>query len=620
LDIISDDRVQRTLRLMGRPPDERLTEPVSREICERQGIKAMVTGSIASLGSQYVITLTAVNCQNGDSIARAQTDAASKEGVLSALGTAATQLREILGESLASIQRYDTPLPEATTSSLDALKAFSNACVLRGTGKEREAIALLNRAIDLDPNFAESYMLLGLVHSNLGEATLAIQCFTQAYERRGRVTERARLLIAATYHSHVTGDLLELFETLTVFQQTYPKDSPAWNQLGLYYSQLGQFARAADAYREAVRLAPEFPVFLHNLAFSYIELNRIDEAKTVLEQTVALEGESTFIHRTLAQIANVWGDDAAKQRELEWLAQHDPGSAFAFKAWVATMAGQLRRARECVAKSAELETRAGRMESAASTWLSLAQMEAACGLVELAQRDVSTALTLASSRDVAHWAARILATGGFDKEAQLLLDRCLKEYPPTHTLAKALYIPAIRAAFDLTHGKAAAAIEALQPAEPYDAGYNSVRYLRASAYLAADRPSDAAAEFQKVIRARMVCSYSDCAARACPCPGAGGRHSRKPSDVPGLLDCLEGRRPGAAHSLSGQARGVRGLSSGNPDDPILTSAATTSPAICSHHVFVMACAPLSRRRERMSRTGTRLRRKNDVTRLPDSIE
>jgi serine/threonine protein kinase/tetratricopeptide (TPR) repeat protein len=499
LNIVSDDRVQQTLRLMGRQPDERLTASVSREICERQGIKAMVTGSIASLGSQYVLTLTVVNCQNGDSIARAQAEAASKETVLNALGAATTILREKLGESLASIQRFDMPVQDVTTSSLEALKAFSLAHSLRAAGKEREAVTLLKHAIDLDPNFALAHAMLGTVSSLYSEPTLRDQCFTQAYERRSRVTARERLLITAIYHRDVTGDLPKQFEAATLLQQTYPRESGAYNQLGWYYGVLGQFDRATDAFREAVRLEPDIPNFLGSLANSHLNLNRLDEAKTVLEQAVAHARESAEIHRMLGAIVHLAHDEAAKRRELEWLTEHDPSGACVFQAWVASLVGKLRDAREFVVKSTHLDTRAGLVESAAFRWLNLAETEAACGVAQAVRRDVAVALKLASSRGVAHRAARILAMSGFQEEAQPLLDRCLKEYPPTHTLATALYVPAIRAAFDLTHANAAAAIEALRPAEPYDAQDYGVMYLRASAYLAADRPFDAAAEFQKVI-------------------------------------------------------------------------------------------------------------------------
>jgi tetratricopeptide (TPR) repeat protein len=498
LNIASDDRVQHTLRLMGRPPDERLTPAVGREICQRQGIKAMVTGSIASLGSQYVITLTAVNCQNGDSIARAQGDAASREEVLSALGVATTRLRGKLGESLASIQRFDMPVEDVTTSSLDALKAYSLACSLRAAGKEREAVPQLKHAIDLDPDFALAHAILGFVYRNLGELSLRDHHVTQAYERRSRVTERERLFITGTYHKAVSGDLLKEFETLTLLQQTYPRYAPGFAMIGHYYDKLGQLDLAADVFRETVRLAPDASS-LTTLAYAYINLNRLDEAKTVLEQVTAHTPEYTLFHYLRVQIAYFEHDDATKERELDWLTVHEPRSAFGIQAWAAGLEGKLREVRRFVAKLADLETRAGLLEGAALTWLSLAEIESACGAAEAARRDVAHALKLTAGRSVAHNAARILAMSGFHGEAQPLLDRCLNEYPPTHALAKALYIPAIYAALELTHANAAAAVETLQVAEPYETADYGVMYLKASAYLASDRPSDAAAEFQKLI-------------------------------------------------------------------------------------------------------------------------
>ena len=508
LNIVSDDRIHRTLRLMGRQPDERLTAAVSREICERQGIKAMVTGSIVRLGRHYVVSLTAVNCQTGDSIARTQAEATGKERVLSALGTASTRLREKLGESLASIQRFNAPLEDVTTSSLEALKAFSIACSLRAAGKERESAPQLKHAIELDPNFAGAYLELGYVYDSFGELTLMNQCFTDAYERRNRVTERERLEIAGHYHHQVTGDLLKLFETLTVFRQMYPRDAGAYNQLGYYYSELGQFARSAEFFREAVRFAPDYSVFLHNLASSYVDLNRLDEAKTVLAE--AAQGrQSGFIHFLLHKIAYLEGDDVAIQRETQWLLEHDPSLGFVSLSWRAGLAGKLRLARDYVMKGNDIDARSGLTEIAAGRWLHLAQLESVCGVPELARRDVLRALTLTSSLHRIPAAARVLAMSGFPEEAQPLLERCLNEYPPTHTLAKALYIPTIHAAFHLTNGNATAAIDVLQSAEPYDARAYTTMYLRASAFLAAERPSEAENEFRKLYeRANRLSAFA----------------------------------------------------------------------------------------------------------------
>jgi tetratricopeptide (TPR) repeat protein len=289
-----------------------------------------------------------------------------------------------------------------------------------------------------------------------------------------------------------------LFETLILLTNMYPRDSSASNLLGHYYAQLGQFDRAACVFRDAARLEP---FFLNNVAWAYTHLNRLDDAKTVLEQALAHANESAPVHELLAEVAYLQHDYVAVQRELEWLTAHDPTCAYDRKAWMACLTGRLREARTFVRKFVDLHTKEGRFETAALLWLSLAEMEAICGLTEAARQDVEAAITMKRplSRDVAHMAARILAMSGFDNEMEPLLDQCLNQFAPTHTLATALYIPAIRAARELAYGNAAAAIELLRTSEPYDSCDDGVVYLRALACLAAGRASDAEIEFQKVV-------------------------------------------------------------------------------------------------------------------------
>ena len=253
-----------------------------------------MTGSIASLGAQYVITLNAINCQSGDTIARVQAEAASKEEVLRALGLATTSLRGRLGESLASIHKFDAPLAETSTPSLEALKAYTlgRSLIAIGGRRAQEGVPSLKRAIELDPNFAYAYYMLSVAYSNLREQTLIVEYATQAYKHRARVTERERLSITARYHQFVTGDLLKQFETLTLLRQTYPREEDALNTLGNYYNLAGQFERAADAFREEVRLRPDNAVSVFNLAAAYINLNRLDAARTVLDRAVAQKLES----------------------------------------------------------------------------------------------------------------------------------------------------------------------------------------------------------------------------------------------------------------------------------------------------------------------------------------
>ena len=459
----------------------------------------MVAGSIARLGREYVVTLIATNCQSGDTIARVQTQATSTKPVLHALGEAGARLREKLGESLTSIRRFNQPLEDVTTPSLEALKAFSQARSLRMWGKEREAVPLLKHAIELDPNFASAYALLALTYLMLGEPSHAAEHVEHAYALRDRVTERERLRITAIYHLEITGDFAKQLEALTLFQQAYPNDGFAYHNLGGCYADLGQYARAADAYRAAARFPASNAVSLGNLALCYIRLNRLNDARRVLEQANARERDSPRIRTITAMVTHLERDDAATQHGLEWLSEHDPSAAFSLRAWIAALDGRLRTARDAVTKRVDVDIRAGLSERAALTWLNFAETEATFGVVQSARIDVATALGLSVSREVACRAGWILAFSGFDDDAQPLLERCMNEYPPTHTLGTALNIPAIRAALDLTCGHPETALEFLRTAEPYDAGSDGVSYLRACAYLAAGRAPDSATEFEKLI-------------------------------------------------------------------------------------------------------------------------
>jgi tetratricopeptide (TPR) repeat protein/predicted Ser/Thr protein kinase len=499
LNIFPDDRVRYTLRLMGRPPDERLTPEIGREICERQGIAAMVAGSITALGSRYVIVLTAVGGLTGDSLASVQTEADRKEDVLRALGTAASTLRRRLGESLASIERFDAPLQDATTGSLEALKAYSTGFSLASAGNSREAVALLNRAVELDPDFALAYLALSVRHLGLREPALVARHAVQAYERSTRVTERERLQIAAHYHYYVTGDLLKVLESLTQLRQTYPRDFFVFMQLGVYYTRLGQWERAAEAFGEAMRLNPDYSNAYTNLAESYIDQDRLVDAAQVLNGAVARQFEGTRLHELRFRIADLQGDAAQMQQELEWLDARDPAAGLGIRAEQAARAGRLREARAFAAKSADASVRGGQPEAGAFRWLMLAETEAASGAFGDARRDAGAALQLSTERDVMRRAARILAMSGASEDARSMLARLLEEYPPTHTFAHAAYLPSIRAALALAERDAETAIAELEGAGPYDATDYGLVYLRASAYLAGNRPSDAAAEFQKLL-------------------------------------------------------------------------------------------------------------------------
>src|SRR5713101_7499301 len=310
LNIIPDERVRETLRLMGRPPDERVIDATAREVCERRGVKAMMAGNVAALGSHYVLTLNAINCGTGDSLARAQEEAASKEEVLKALGRAASSMREKLGESLSSIKKFDAPIEEATTTSLEALRAFNRGDAQRLKGVELESIPFYKHAVELDPNFALAYARLGTVYGNQGERELAAQYRTKAFELRDRVSERERFYISAHYYSSVTGEIDKARETYELWKQTYPRDTVPHNNLAVYYESIGRYEKALAEAQEALRLDPNEPLHYLHVALSYLGLNRIAEAKAIAERQLAQLGESPNPHFTLYNAAFLQGDAA----------------------------------------------------------------------------------------------------------------------------------------------------------------------------------------------------------------------------------------------------------------------------------------------------------------------
>jgi len=319
LNIFSEDRVREALKFMGRSPDERVTRDVAREICQRQGLKAMLVGSIASLGNHYVITLDAINAQTGDAIAREQAESENKEQVLHALSEAAMKLREKLGESLQSIQKFDAPIQQATTSSLEAFKALSLGVEQQLKGKYLEAIPYFKRAAEIDPNFALAYARMASIYYNSRQYDLAAEASQKAYELRDRVSERERLYISAGYYDNVTGELEKYLETLELWKHTYPRDASPHNNQALKYNELGQFDKALEEAREAIRLNPNSASGYSLLAAAFVGLNRFDEAKQIIGQAQAQKLETTAMRRTLYKIAFVQGDATTMQQQIEWI-------------------------------------------------------------------------------------------------------------------------------------------------------------------------------------------------------------------------------------------------------------------------------------------------------------
>ena len=501
LRVLPTARVRQTLGFMGRSPDERLTNDLTRDLCLRSGSKAMLAGSIASLGSQYVITLHAINCQTGDSLAQEQSQAASKEQVLAGLGSAATKLRTKLGESLASVQKFDTPIEQVTTSSLEALKAFSMGNAEFDQGHERESLPFYKRAVELDPNFAWVYARMGVVYTADNQLEQAKESTRKAYELRDRVSEREKLYITTHYYDTVTGELDKNIETLELYQRTYPNDGIPSNNLAVAYGQIGDFEKAAAAAREALRIDPNSANGYSSLTFAYWGMNRFDEARQIAAQGLARFPQAEFLHWAAYIEAVGSGRTADAQRELDW-AKGKPGEfRFTSSRWGnEAQAGKLRLARELAQQGIEAEKNYGMAEGAESDLGGRAVLEADLGACELARQD---AMGLGSSpgRVASALAGFAFATCGEAKRAEALATDLNKKYP-LETFAQNVDIPQIRAREDLQRGDGSKTIDGLRSAESYEFGYAAFGvppYLRGLAYLKMKQGRQAAAEFQKIV-------------------------------------------------------------------------------------------------------------------------
>ena len=346
LNVFPEQKVRQTLQLMGRAPDERITGDVGREICQRAGIKAILNGSIANLGSQYVITLDAVNAGSGESLAREEVQAENKETVLNSLHQAGSSLRKKLGESLASVQKYDKPLSEATTSSLEALKAFSLGDSKHMMFHELAALPLYQRAVELDPNFAMAYARLGTVYNNLGQSELAEKNREKAFELRDRASEHEKLYIMSHYYVD-SGQLEKGITALDLYKQTFPRDSTPYNNLAVLYNEMGQYEEALDNARQSVQLEPDSASGYSNVGFAYAGLNRLDEAKATFNHALERKTGSSIAHSSLAIIAWLQGDNNTLEHEFDAM-KDDPQGEFevtGLRSAMAAYAGQVKAGR-----------------------------------------------------------------------------------------------------------------------------------------------------------------------------------------------------------------------------------------------------------------------------------
>jgi len=510
LRVLPGARVRQTLGFMGRSPDERLTNDLARDLCLRAGSKAMLAGSIANLGSQYVVTLNAINCQTGDSLAQEQGEASSKEQVLGALGSSVTKLRSKLGESLASVQKFDTPIEQVTTSSLEALKAFSMGNAEFDQGHERESLPFYKRAVELDPNFAWVYARMGVVYAADNEFEQARESTRKAYELRDRVSERERLYITDHYYDTVTGELDKTIETLELYQRTYPGDSIPSNNLAVAYGAIGDFEKAAAAARESMRIEPNSTNSYSSLTFAYWGMNRFDEARQIATQGLTRFPQAEFLHWAAYLEAVGAGRAADAQRELDW-AKGKPGE-FRFisvRAGAIEQAGKLRQSRETAQQAIEIQKNHGMQEGADGDLGVLAALEADFGACDLARQDAGR-LGTSPGRVASAPAGFAFATCGETKKAEALASDLNKKYP-LETFAQKVDIPEIRAREDLQRGDGSKAIDELRAAEPYEFGYVAFGvppYLRGLAYLKMKQGGQAAAEFQKIVDHRGVMGAS----------------------------------------------------------------------------------------------------------------
>jgi DNA-binding winged helix-turn-helix (wHTH) protein/tetratricopeptide (TPR) repeat protein len=512
LSLLSEQRIQQTLRLMGQQPDARLTPEFAREICQRTASTAVLEGTVASLGSQYVLSLRATNCRTGDVLDNEQAQAARKEDVLNALGQIASKFRARAGESLASVKQHDIPLAEATTSSLDALKAYSTAWQAQATGGSAAAIPFFKRAIEIDPKFALAYAALGRMYDDLGESDLSAENTTKAYGLRDRVSDREKFFIGASYDLLVTGNFATAEQTCNIWSQTYPRDPmPHAFLSGDVYPTIGNYEKAAREANQAIALDPGFVVGYWNLAYAYEYLGQLGEAENTLRRAVERKLEIPDFLVQRYDIAFLRDDKAAMQQAVasaqgnfgaeDWISDHE---AFAL-----AYAGQLRESRAIARQAEELAKQANQREEAALFEAGAALREAFFGNASAARERAAAALGLSKNKDVEYGAAFSFALAGDNSRAEMLAKDLEKRFPED-TSVRFSYIPSLRALLALNNREPAKAVELLQLSAPYELGapHSSIRgffgaiypvYVRGMAYLAAHRGREAAAEFQKIL-------------------------------------------------------------------------------------------------------------------------
>jgi len=516
LSIISDEQVQQTLKMLDQKPEAKLTPEIARELCQRTSSAAVLEGSIAQIGTQYLLTLKAVNCVSGKTLASTEAQASDKNHVLDSLGKAASDIRNKLGESLSTVQKFDTPLEQATTSSLEALKAASSGNkVMYATG-QAAAIPFFKRAVELDPNFALSYAYLGRMYGDIGESGLAAEYSRKAYALRDRTSEPEKFLISAHFSIAVTGNMENAAQTCELWAQAYPRaEIPHDFLAGIILPVMGQYERAAAEATNAIRLAPDKPISYRLFMANSIALNHLDEAKSTYRQALERNLNHPFFHLDLYDIGFLQNDASAMAQQIAW-SEGKPAiedELLSLEADTAAYSGRLRNAREFSRRAMDSAERAEEKETA-STYLALSAVrEALFGDADEARRRAALAVARSAGRDTQYGVALALAYAGDGAGAQILADILAKRFPED-TIVQSSYLPTIRAKLAVSKGNASEAIEDLRAGTPYELGqttssvygWNALYpvFVRGEAYLAAHRGNEAAIEFQKILDHRGI--------------------------------------------------------------------------------------------------------------------
>jgi eukaryotic-like serine/threonine-protein kinase len=511
LSIIPDEKIQQTLGLMGQPVDAKLIPAIAREVCQRTSSAAVLDGSIGKIGTQYLLTLKAVNCESGKTLASTEAQASDENHVLNALGKVSVEIRNKLGESLSTIQKFDTPLEEATTPSLEALKAYSSGMQTVRTKGPDAATPFFKRAVELDPNFAVAYAYLGVMASTTLEPGLSVGYRTKAYELRERTSEAEKYWITATYHKGVTGNIPKAIEACDLWIQAYPRSEMPHIYLGAaVLPVVGQYERAAEETTEGVRLRPDFPLAYAFRIRAQTALNRFDEAKATYAQALERKLHTSFIDLIMYDLAFAQNDTAGMAQhvaKLEALPRFGH-EMLSMEGDTAAYSGHLKDARELNRRAMDSAKRGGEKDAPALYSGTSGLREAWFGNTGEARRRATLALKLSTGRDLQYFAALAFAYARDDARAKALADDLDKRFPED-TIVQFNYLPSVRGKLALNKGDASGAIESLGAAAPYELGATRAIdlnwtamfpvFVRGEAYLAARRGSEAAAEFQKIL-------------------------------------------------------------------------------------------------------------------------